>query len=146
MRSGMSALAVTLGLVLGAAGCTSSTGVNEVTTIGVIEELNTGEDAIVVPDVVQAGEEFEVTVTTSGRNSCVREDRTEVEVEGSSAEITPYDVTSERSDGGCAQVIVHLTRTETITFDEPGPALIVVYGRSFHDNDIHPHEFEVVVE
>lgn len=146
MRTGLSELAVTLGLLLGVAGCQSSTAVNELTSISVIEELPSGEDAITVPNTAQAGQAFEVVITTTGRNGCVREGHTELEVDGSTAEITPYDITAERSDEGCTQALVRFTRTVEVTFDVPGVATVVVFGRSFTDSDIHRHEFQVMVE
>lgn len=100
-------------------------------------ELITGPDEVVglvvgveVPDTVQAGEEFTVTVRTSGSNTCWRRDRTEVSVRGLTATVIPYDVEDRDRGEVCGAAVIEITHTAVVTFDEPGSALVDVRGRN----------------
>ena len=95
--------------------------------IGVID-AGTSTDALVMPDTVQAGVPFAITVTTFG--SCLRPDGVDIHVAGATADITPYDITL-GSGVVCPAILVDFPRSVTLSFDTPGTATVRLHGRSF---------------
>ncbi len=96
--------------------------------IGFIGEGITPTDPLVAPDTAQAGQAFDVTVTTFGSSSCVQAVREEVERAPMRTTITPYDG-GNRHQTACNWIIAEMERTIAVTFEEPGEATIVVNGR-----------------
>ena len=98
---------------------------------------------VTAPDTVAVGQLFTVTVTTTGPNGCWRSESTEVEVDGLSAVITPYDVDEAEANPGiaCTQAIVYFDHEAELRFDSPGTAGIDVQGRDGTDRQL-----DVVVE
>src|SRR5690554_4243991 len=58
-----------------------------------------------MPDTVQAGVPFGVTVATIGATSCWKADGAEVEVSSDVADIVLFDVVDMPGDGACADVV-----------------------------------------
>ena len=98
---------------------------------------------VTAPDTVTAGQLFTVTVTTTGPDGCWRKASTEVEIDGLSAVIRPYDVDEAEATPGiaCTQAIVHLEHEAELRFDSTGTAGIEVRGRDGSDRRL-----DVVVE
>lgn len=129
-------LPLSLAVALVASGCDLLT-VNEIPVVGAIgwpDDL-----AIQLPDTVAAGTPFTVTIRTGGPNACWRRHRTDVEVRGARATITPRD--REPGPGqNCAQVPVEIFHSAEVTFSSAGAAVVEVVGRD------GTATFDVVVE
>jgi hypothetical protein len=86
-------------------------------------------DTIVVPSAVSVGEDFQVTVITSG-SGCEREADTGVIVTENGANVMVYDFTAATHPGVvCLAVLKRLPHTVTLRFTKPGEAVIRVWGR-----------------
>ncbi|PEN06257.1 hypothetical protein CRI93_10560 [Longimonas halophila] len=96
--------------------------------IGFIGEGITPTAPLVAPDTAQAGQAFDVTVTTFGFSSCVQAVREEVERAPMRTTITPYDGGNGHQTA-CTWVIAEMPRTISVTFREPGMGTIAVNGR-----------------
>ena len=85
---------------------------------------------VVVPQTAQAGEPFQVTVTTIG-GGCLRMGPTRVRTRGLTAEVRPYDV----HNGGrvCPTDVQPFEHTATLRFDQPGTATVSFHGRGSPD-------------
>ena len=116
-----------LGLTLLAAGCGSILGPDEKRVIGVIGDGS----SIEVPTTVRAGQDFTVTIRTGWRNTCAREDGTEVQLRGASATVTPCDRVTE--GGTCGQAPQQFTHVATLRFSQPGTAVVNIRGRPSSD-------------
>lgn len=107
--------------------CDLSTGVIEqrhVGTIGYPDNLQ-----ITLPDTVQAGQSFTVTVRTLGSDGCWERDRTDVDVSGLTATIVPYDTRQVGRGATCTLGIVEIMHDATLTFGQPGVGRIDIRGR-----------------
>lgn len=82
--------------------------------------------ALLAPDTVRAGTDFQVTATTLG-GGCERAGETEAQVSGGVATITPFDYTEIGVD--CPDILRHLPHTATLRFAAPGEAVVRVQGR-----------------
>lgn len=109
------------------ASCDLSTGLIEerrVGTIGYPENV-----LIAMPDTVDAGQAFTVTVRTLGPDGCWERDRTEVDVSGLRVTIVPYDIRRVGGGAVCTAAIVEIMHDATLTFGQPGVGRIDVMGR-----------------
>lgn len=82
--------------------------------------------ALVAPDTVRAGVDFQVAATTLG-GGCERAGETETQVSGGVAVVTPYDYTEFGAD--CPDILRHLPHTATLRFPAPGEAVVRLRGR-----------------
>ena len=82
--------------------------------------------ALVAPDTVRAGVDFQVGATTLG-GGCERAGETEVQVSGGVAVVTPYDYTARA--GACHDILLYLPHAATLRFSTPGEAVVRVRGR-----------------
>lgn len=99
---------------------------------------------IVVPDTVQAGVAFPVTVHTYG-GGCERIGETEAYVDGSSAVVFPFDYTYQGSEYGCTDVLKVFRHETTVSFTQPGSARVEVHGRAFPEDEPRTEIRTVVV-
>jgi hypothetical protein len=129
-----------LGLALLAAGCGSVLGPDEKRVIGIIGDGS----SIEVPTTVRAGQDFTVTIHTGWRNTCAREDGTEVESRGASATVTPYDRVTE--GGMCGQAPQQLTHVAALRFAQPGTAVVNIRGRPSHQEGARTIQRTVTVQ
>lgn len=83
-------------------------------------------NALVVPDTVPAGVEFQLAATTLG-GGCERAGETEVDVRGSVATVTPYDYTARAE--ACPDILRLLPHTAVLRFGTPGEAVVRLQGR-----------------
>lgn len=89
-----------------------------------------------VPDTVDAGEPFEVSVRTYG-GGCLTKGDTEVEIRGRRVDVVPYDVHS--GENICTDNLAVFDHRVTVTIAEPGPAEVRIRGNEM------PADKEVVV-
>ncbi len=116
-----------LAVVLAACTASPSGQEPEERNVGIIRLYRTDPpSALVVPDAVRAGEDFQIAATTLG-GGCERAGETEVSVQGSVATVTPYDYTQRAVD--CPDLLRHLPHTATLRFASPGPAVVRLQGR-----------------
>ena len=106
--------------------------------------------AIEVPDTVPVATAFTVSVTTEG-GGCYRGGDTEVDVNGSTAIITPYDYSFYDGDGGsaegCPSILIRFEHIAQVTFDARGASTVVVRSRTEHfAPEIIEYEYAVWVE
>ncbi|MEZ5346565.1 MAG: hypothetical protein R2681_13525 [Pyrinomonadaceae bacterium] len=86
-------------------------------------------DAVTLPESVEAGKDFEISVTTSG-SGCVSAGETEVVSSQSAADIFVYDhTTATRPNVVCTMIFKTFRHTAILRFDERGEAMIRVWGR-----------------
>jgi hypothetical protein len=90
-----------------------------------IVNVATGEASIEHPALVRAGDDVSILVRTSGCGECTQLERTDVRVTGSEAEIRPFD---RFRFGVCGDCFEEFTHAVTVRFDDPGPAVIRVFG------------------
>ena len=109
------------------AGCSLITGVDRQRRMGAIGFPS--RLAITVPDTVPARRDFVLTVRTFGADGCWSGDGTDVAVHDLSATVTPWDVNENRRGTGCTQMVVEITHTATLRFEQPGVAAVEVRGR-----------------
>ncbi|HEX8832139.1 MAG TPA: hypothetical protein VF705_13280 [Longimicrobium sp.] len=84
------------------------------------------DDTLIVPDTVQAGVPFEVTVNTRGSSSCTAPAEVEVTMRGDTANLIPYDYAS---SGTCTADMGAISHRATLTFARPGHAVVrIAYG------------------
>jgi len=122
-RAAAGALAVVL------AACTASPGEQEPEDrrVGILRLYQTDPPAaLVVPDTVRAGADFQVSATTLG-GGCERAGETEVDVQGGVATVTPYDYTA--LPAACTDILRHLPHTAVLRFGTPGEAVVRLRGR-----------------
>ena len=137
MRHSLSCVGGLLFLVV-VAGCSSISDQRQASgwsrAIGFIDSGGVAVSPIMVPDTVQAGAPFAVTVSTFGSSGCIRPDQSHEQQTAWSADITPYDSVWVGSEICPADWRAH-PRSVELTFDRPGAALILLHGRSF-DHDL----------
>jgi hypothetical protein len=88
---------------------------------------------IIVPDTVQAGSAFDVTVYTIGESGCWTAAGQEVSVTGRVVEIRPYDTHSGADI--CTQVLGFLRHGAVLRLEEAGEWVIRVRGRRVRHGD-----------
>ncbi len=110
--------------------------------VGIIDNGGATQ-TLVAPDTVHAGVAFTATVTTFG-SACRLADGAQVRVSGSTAEITPYDLTP---PGGtmCIAVEVAMPRSVSVTLSFAGTATLRVRGRNFDRAEITKERTIVVL-
>lgn len=120
---------IAMGLLIGVhlSGCDLSTGIHEEQFLGAIGYPDNLD--ITMPDTVQVGQDFTVTVRTIGPTGCWEWYDTVVGVTDLTATIHPYDLVRSGGDLACTQAIVEIMHTETLTFDQTGVAQIEIIGR-----------------
>lgn len=99
-------------------------------------------EAIVIPSTMVAGQPITFTIVTHG-SSCVSYHSTEVEQEGETVDITPYDRRSS-PDGFCDDVYLTFEHAATVTFSIGGRNLVRIHG-SFDERGLIPIERDVLV-
>ena len=120
-------LAVAVAIV-GLPGCDSPREVVEHRVIGTIDFGPYGTPPR-IPETATAGVALEIVVTTRGAG-CHKQGDTEVEVNGRSAVVTPYDILTTGYDG-CYDIGKHFEHRTTVVFEEPGTAeIVLVYSTS----------------
>lgn len=83
-----------------------------------------------IPGTATAGVPLPVTVWTMG-DGCREGGDTEVDVDGLTAVVTPYDIQI-RSTGGCTEELRRFEHTATVVFDVPGTAEVLLrYSTSY---------------
>jgi hypothetical protein len=84
---------------------------------------------VIAPSTVSVGEDFQVTVTTTG-SGCEREGDTGVIVTENGATVMVYDFTSAIRPGvACTLEFKRLPHIVTLRFTKLGEALIQMWGR-----------------
>jgi hypothetical protein len=84
--------------------------------------------ALTIPDTVAAGASFTARVTTFGSGSCTRADGATVQIEGSVAEIAPFDLDVVSGPGVCTDDLRAFPRDVQLRLAFPGEALVRVRG------------------
>jgi len=102
--------------------------------VGFIDSGGIATTPLAVPDTVQARSPFVVTVSTFGSTGCIRPDRSQVQVAGSVADITPYDSVWSNTPP-CPPGWQGYPRAVELRFDSAGVARIQLHGRGF-DRDL----------
>ena len=98
-----------------------------------------------LPDSVRQGQSFMVRITTAG-GGCMRQGDDEVQVEGNTADITPYDIIITPRDGsGCNLFAVDYHHVVGLAFPAVGSGVVVVHGRDKFDAPVE-YPYTVVVE
>jgi len=116
-------------IALVAGGCGSATEPpSEERRPGLIIGFRASDPQIVVPDTVQAGVAFPIEVTTYG-DTCYSKGPTEVTEAGNRVTITPYDYV-DLGRAICQRILLSFVHRVTFHFSEPGPASVVISGRS----------------
>jgi hypothetical protein len=110
--------------------------------IGIIEYSGMRAE-ISVPDVVQAGTDFTVTLETFG-GGCVGRSHTRVDAIGSNAIVTPVDEHSGADD--CTADLVILDHSTSLRFEDRGAASVIIRGRVEPPGDVVERTFAVSVE
>ena len=77
-----------------------------------------------IPETAIAGVPFPVTVWTMG-GGCHEGGDTEVDIDGLTAEVTPYDYLETRF-GVCTDILLRFEHKATVRFDAPGPGEVVL--------------------
>ncbi len=128
-----------------AVGCDLIFGPNERREVGIIQGLSAESPEIEIPETVQAGEDFTVTIRTGWHNGCARMDTVEVTEEGPAAvTLTPYDIIT--NGGHCTQQTQTFVHTATLRFSEPGTAQVTIRGRSSGNSGVISVQRAVTVE
>jgi hypothetical protein len=116
-------------LAVALAACTASPSeeVPEDRRIGILRLYQTDPPAaLVVPDTVRAGVDFQVSATTLG-GGCERAGETEVDVQTGVATVIPYDYTQRGVD--CPDILRFLPHAAVLRFAAPGEAVVRLRGR-----------------
>lgn len=125
------------------AGCSSVFGTDETRLPGVIL-FDSDEPVTVIPDTVEVGAEFTVSVETAWPNGCARKGDTEVESASDHATVAPYDIVKDAD--GCTQLVKRSTHTAVVSLAQTGEAHVVVRGRAAPDVfDLVAFEYPVIV-
>lgn len=95
--------------------------------MGIIPGLDGDAPGIDVPATVKAGEEFTITIQTAWHDGCARKGSVEVELEGATATVTPFDVVTR--GGLCTQQTQLFAHTATLRFVTPGTVEVTIRGR-----------------
>lgn len=130
---GAAALAAALLL----AACSSdpvTPGPGEVTDAAVIEFFSSGEPTVSVPDTVDAGVPFQVSVESYG-DGCASRGPTEVSLSGNLAQVEPFDVFLRGDDVVCPAILRTFVHEASLVFSESGTTAEVRFlGRTMPDD------------
>ncbi len=132
-------LLIGVGLALA---CDSTLGIDEEARIGVIA-FHGDPVVITVPDTVQAGVSFEVSVLTYG-DGCLSKGGATIQIVGLSVDVTPYDIHSGAEV--CELMLNHFDHRATLTLRESGVAQISFHGKQLPGDSLLTVVREVVVE
>ena len=110
--------------------------------IGFIKGFNLDDPRVVVPDTVDLGEPFTVTVTTYG-GGCVSKGCTAVSAEGLLATVMPYDVMAQQ--GVCTAILISFEHEAILQFDQTGVARVVIRGRQAPSGEVISEEQSIIV-
>ena len=114
----------------------------EARVLGLLDERANDVSA---PDTVLSGEDFQVTITTTG-SGCERAADTGVLVSEDSATVMVYDFTTATRPGvACTMILKRLRHTVNLRFTKRGKALIRVWGRRV-GSDTPPAGAPIVLE
>ncbi len=97
------------------------------------------------PDTVSAGVPFPVVVTTVGPTVCWVASGAQVEMQPAVATVTPFDYTPEDHWTACGDALLELSRSVSVTFPQPGEAVLRVQGRRVVGGNFQAEE-RVVLE
>jgi hypothetical protein len=86
---------------------------------------------ISLPDTVQVGEPFEVSIHTYG-GGCISEGPTKVRVRGLRIDVTPYDIHS--GARACTDDLGVFPHKATLALPTPGLARFLFFGKQKPDN------------
>ena len=87
------------------------------------------KDVITAPATVRVGEDFQITITTSG-GGCERAGDTGVLITENSATVMVYDFTTATRPGvACTMIFKQMPHVVSLRFTRPGEAVIQVWGR-----------------
>ena len=117
--------------LLALAACSSATMAREWERVpGIISIYDDREtpQALVIPDTVTAGVNFTARVTTFGSGSCTRADGATVQITGSVAEITPFDLDAIGGGGVCTDDLRAFPRDVQLLLTVRGEGLVRVRG------------------
>ena len=112
------------------AACSSLFGNDEARLPGLIL-FDSDEPITMIPDTVEVGEEFAISVETAWPNGCARKGDTEVDSTSDRITVAPYDFVLDAD--GCTQNVQRFTHSALLRFSQPGDAFIVVQGRAATD-------------
>lgn len=112
--------------LLGVQGCESVTGPSTTRVLGTIV-YDEGAPEIVVPDTVEAGEPFDVSVVTTWPDDCAALDETEVRASGTEVHVIPWDVVTDRDD--CVGIPGRFEHTVRLSRATPAELTLTVHGR-----------------
>lgn len=107
-------------------GCGSIFGPDENRVVGVVVGITEVAAPIKLPGNARVGEEVPLIIYTAWHNGCARKGTLEIESEGESVTVTPYDFVSE---GLCTQQVQVFTHTASLRFDTPGTVEVTIRGR-----------------
>jgi hypothetical protein len=107
--------------------CSSATAPEEERRVGLIADFMEGDPNVAVPDSVDAGVPFQVTVQSYG-NGCYRQGEVEVGVGAAAATVIPWDYV-DVSAPACTDELRIFLHSATITLYEPGTASVTIVGR-----------------
>lgn len=113
-------------LLLVLAGCESLTGPSAMRVLGTLAYVE-DEPEVVVPDSVEAGQPFTVTVITTWPDGCASHDDTEVRATGTEVHVIPWDLLSEGDD--CPAEPQRFEHTVQLSRATPATLALTVHGR-----------------
>src|SRR3989449_5296677 len=99
-------------------------------SVGFVDSGGISTSPIDAPDTVLAGARFTVTISTFGSTGCIRPDQSQVQLEGSVANITPYDGVWSNNPP-CPPGWQAYPRTVQLRFDMAGTGRSQLHGRGF---------------
>ncbi len=108
----------------------SPTSLSEARILGVIDYSDERTKSVITaPASVRSGEDFQLTITTSG-GGCERAGDLGVVMSEAGATIMVYDFTTATRPGiACTAIFKQFPHTVTLRFNKPGEAVIRVWGR-----------------
>lgn len=151
-------LAVGIGTLLVLSGCEILTGPGK-RVVGIVDRvaaapgatavtgtamhaLASGSDAdappLVVPDTVEVGQDFSITVDTYGPDGCWEAAGTDVNQKDLVIAIVAYDKKEQGSGVMCTMEPVRLPRTLNVAFKAKGVGLITLTGRRIYESGQAP--------
>ena len=133
-----------VGLLVLLMACNPIFGPEERREVGIIRGLGTNAPAIELPEAVDAGEEFTVTIVTTWGDTCARRGPLESLSDGRNVVLTPYDFVIEGAI--CGEMVQEFTHTATLRLTSTGSATIVVRGRTGRRGEVVAVERQVTVQ
>lgn len=117
---------VLLAFLLLLAGCESLTGPSTTRVLGTLAYVG-DQPEVVVPDSVEAGEPFTVSVVTTWPDGCASLDETEVRATGAEVHVFPWDLLSEGDE--CIAEPQRFEHTVRLSRATPAVLALTVHGR-----------------